>query len=114
MRVFTKPDSEYLVATTAPPNKELDDVLERFAQALKEPEFPEIPDFRPKNPGPVSESIARDSLRAMSRRWEENDPRQQLFTKAWEAKQKAIEEYEPTEDELVAEDQLRMFCNGNP
>jgi hypothetical protein len=33
-----------------------------------------------------------------------------LIKKAVEAWDRAIEDYEPTEEELIAEDQLRMFC----
>lgn len=113
-RVFTKPGSEYEVSTTLPPDKDLDALLARFADALKKPEFPEIPDFRPKKPGPVSEEIGREQIRAMCKRWKENDPREKLYQNAVAAWEKAEQEYEPTPEEADAERQLWEFVNANP
>ena len=97
-RVFTKPESEYEVSTTLPPNKELDDVLGKFAAAM------EIED------SPTEQTARSFPLMNFRQRIHMPDKRDELFENAVREWGRILEAYEPTEDELVAEDQLRMFC----
>jgi len=100
LRVFSKPDSKYLTATTTTPDNETDKILARFAAAIEEGERED----------PTEETARAFPMMNFRQRIHMPSKKDELFENAVRAWDRATEEYEPTEDELVAEDQLRMFC----